>query len=148
MSKQKIGLIVVVCALVGASLVGAQVVIQSFQRQYLNSGLFSVAARETANVYVSLDDQPGQASAYVVLQLFDETGAEVAHDEGYVAPGQSLRLVSPGPGLFRAHAEVRETTLQFTKRRTAVGSIEVVDTITTIPRRLPSFNPVPPGERP
>jgi len=138
---KKIALIVAVCALAGISVVGAQVVIQAFARQYLNTGIFSVGQRETANIYVSLDDQSGEAPARVILQLFDETGTEVGHNEAMLAPGQSLRLVAPGPGLFRAHAEVINTAFNFTKRRTGVGTVEVIDNLTAIPRRLPNFNP-------
>jgi hypothetical protein len=152
MSKKKIGLIVVVCALAAVSVVGAQVIIQAFQRQYLNTGLFSVGARETANIYVSLDDYPGQSPANVVILLLDQTGAEVDRNEGTLAPGQSLGLATTHPGLYRVHVELSETTFQFTKRRTGLGSVEVVDTLTGVVRRIPpvipSHNPVPGGEQP
>jgi hypothetical protein len=148
MSTKKIALIVVVCALAAVSVVGAQVVIQAFARQYLNTGIFSVGSRETANIYVSLDDQSGEAPAHVVLQLFDETGTEVGHNEATLAPGQSLRLVAPGPGLFRAHAEVINTTFNFTRRRTGVGTVEVIDNLTAIPRRIPNFHPHPIPDQP
>jgi hypothetical protein len=46
-----------------------------------------------------------------------------------------------GPGLFRAHAEVREPLLQFTARRAIVGTVEVFDL--TAQKQPPScvFNP-------
>ena len=150
MSKKNIGLIGVVCLLLAvlAGMVGAQV-IQPFPRRYLNTGLFSLTATESAHVYISLDDNPGAPAARVVLQLLDETGTVVARDEATLQAGQSMRLVSPGPGLFRAHAEVTETTtLQLSPRRTPVGSGEAIDNITGRRRQLPSFDPVPIPARP
>lgn len=140
MSKKKIGLIVVVCALVGASVLGAQV-IQAFKRQYLNTGLFSVAAHETAYFYVSLDDQKDEPAAHVVMQFFNASGVEVARTEVDLAAGQSMRLVKPGPGFFRVHAEATDTTLQLTARRAVVGSVEVIDNITGGVRHIPTYNP-------
>jgi hypothetical protein len=140
MSKKKIGLIVVVCALVGASVFGAQV-IEAFKRQYLNTGLFSVAAHETAFFYVSLDDQKGEPPAHIVMQFFNASGVEIGRTEVDLEAGQSVRLVRPGPGLFRAHAEVTDTTLQLTARRAGVGAVEVIDTITGGVRHIPTYNP-------
>ena len=149
MSKKNIGLgIVCLLVVVLAGMVGAQV-IQGAPRRYLNTGLFSLTATETAHVYISLDDNPGGPAARVVLQLLDEAGNVVAHDEANLQAGQSMRLVSPGPGLFRAHAEVTETTtLPLSPRRTAVGSAEAIDSITGRRRQLPSFDPVPIPARP
>jgi hypothetical protein len=55
--------------------------------------------------------------------------------------GQSVRLVKPGPGYFRAHAEATDTTLQLTARRAVVGSVEVIDNITGGVRHIPTYNP-------
>ena len=142
MSKRTIRLIAAACVVVAvaAGVVGAQV-IQNLQRQYLNTGLFSVGVNEIAYFHVSLDDGPGAPGAQVILQLIDETGAVVVGSEHVLQPGQSASLRTPGPGPLRAHAEVIEPVFQFSTRRTSVGTVEVINSLTGVVRPIPSFDP-------
>jgi hypothetical protein len=143
MSKRTIGLIAAAAVLAGvvAGVAGAQIV-QSFQRQFLNTGLFSVGPDEIANFHVSLDDARSGPPARVILQLIDETGAVVASTgELVLQAGHSASLRTPGPGLFRAHAEVIETVLQLSARRTSAGTVEVINSVTGVVRPIPSFDP-------
>jgi len=143
MSKRTIRLIAAACVVAGvvAGVAGAQV-IQNLQRQYLNTGLFSVGVNEIAHFHVSLDDARTGPAARVILQLIDETGAVVAATgELTLQAGQSASLRTPGPGLFRAHAEVIETVLQLSARRTSAGTVEVINSVTGVVRPIPSFDP-------
>ena len=143
MSKRTIGLIAAafVVAAVVAGVAGAQV-IQNFQKQFLNTGLFSVGADEIAYFHVSIDDARSGPAARVILQFIDETGAVVAGTgELVVQAGHSVSLRTPGPGLFRAHAEVIETVFQLSARRTAVGAVEVINSKTGGVRPIPIYDP-------
>jgi hypothetical protein len=143
MSKRTIRLIAAACVVAGvaAGVVGAQVV-QNLQRQFLNTGLFSVGTSEIAYFHVSLDDARSGPAARVILQLIDETGAVVAGTgEIPLQAGQSASLRTPGPGLFRAHAEVIESTLQLSARRRPVATVEVINSLTGVVRPIPSFDP-------
>ena len=128
MSNTQTRLIAIGCLLSGifVGVAGAQVA-ETLQQRFLNSGLFAVTADERANFHVTLDDQRGAPPALVRLQILDQNGVVVARREVTLLPGQSASLAKSGPGLFRAHAEVVESGLLFTKRRTTVGSVEVID---------------------
>jgi hypothetical protein len=142
MSNTKTKSIVAGCLLIAAfaGMAGAQV--SPPQRQYLNTGLFSVATRETANFYLTLDDQPGAPPARVLLQFLDPSGAVVSSTgEVTLQAGQSVALRRPGPGLFRAHAEVTSSTLPPSARRTPVGTVEVTGLDFAVVRTIPSFDP-------
>jgi hypothetical protein len=133
------------CLTVGlvAGAAGAQVV----RVQYLNTGLFTVKTDQQALFNVSLDDGRGAQPAGVQLQLFDPSGAVVASQNVLLQPGESTTLRVPGPGSFRAHANVIDGTTQtFTDRRQVSGTVEVADTLTGIIRPVCSFGPgLPPG---
>jgi hypothetical protein len=143
MSNRRIMVVAATCGLVGvlAGAVGAQV-LQIVQRRYLNTGMFSVAPGEMATFHLTLEDQAGAPPARVVLQLFDQEGAVVARQDATLLAGQSSMLQAPGPGLFRAHAEMVESVSQITQRRTAVGTVEVADTLTGVVRPVCSFDPI------
>jgi len=142
MSKKAFGLIAAVCvfaaALAGA--VGAQVT-QTTQRTFLNTGLFSVSVNEITYFHVSLDDHDGAPAVKMLLQLIDETGTVVVWTEQNVRAGHSLTLRTPGPGFFRAHAEVTDTASQPSARRKPVHAAEVIDSVTGVVRPIPSFDP-------
>ena len=143
MSKRSIRLIAAACVIAGvaAGVAGAQV-IQTLQRQYLNTGLFSVGPDEVAHFHVSLDDARNGPAARVILQLIDETGTVVAGTgEIPLQAGKSVSLRTPGPGLFRAHAEVIEPTLQLSARRRSVATVEAINLVTGVVRPIPSFDP-------
>jgi hypothetical protein len=143
MTKRTIRLIAAACVVAGvaAGVAGAQV-IQSLQRQFLNTGLFSVGTNEIAYFHVSLDDARSGPDAKVILQLIDETGAVIAGTgELVLHAGQSVSLRTPGPGRFRAHAEVTETVFQLSPRRTSAGTVEVINSVTGVVRPIPSFDP-------
>ena len=125
-TKAKMSWIAGGCLLVGvcAGAAGAQVLEQILAVRYLNSGLFPLNADESAQFRVSLDDLRAGSSARVRLQFLDERGAVVARDDVVLQAGQSAALEASGPGAFRAHAEVLESTLLFTSRRAVVGSLE------------------------
>ena len=117
------------CLLVGVfgGAAGAQVVQRALSTSYLNTGLFALAPGDTAYFHVSLDDVRSGQPARVKLQFFDEAGEVVSSDETVLAGGQSTTLRMLGPGLFRAHAEMIESSLQLTGRRSVVGTVEVFD---------------------
>ena len=143
MSKRTIRLIAAACVVAGvvAGVAGAQV-IENLQRQYLNTGLFSVGIDEIAHFHVSLDDARNGPAARVILQLIDETGTVVAGTgEIPLQAGKSVSLRTPGPGLFRAHAEVIEPTLQLSARRRSVATVEAINLVTGVVRPIPSFDP-------
>jgi hypothetical protein len=130
MSNRKITLLAAGCLLAGLSAgVGAAQVLQAVQRQHLNTGLFTLLNNQTAHFRVSLDDVSGAPPTRVVLQLFDPGGAVIAHKEATLLPGQSASLQRSGPGVYRAHADVIDPDLQLSRRRAAVGTVEVVDTV-------------------
>jgi hypothetical protein len=133
------GACLIVGVLVGAA--GAQV-LQTWQRRFLNTGLFAVSAGQTARFHVTLDDNRGQAPAGVVLQVLDAKGAVVASRNAVLQPGESATLENPGPGLFRAHAEIVEPLLEAAPRRAVVGTVEVADSFTGVVRPVCSFDPV------
>jgi uncharacterized protein (DUF58 family) len=131
MSKKTIGLMAVGCLilviLVGVA--GAQLLL----RVFLNTGVFTVQAGEIVNFTVSLDEQRGQPPATVLMQLIDEGGAVVAGKPPTVLqPGQSASLIFTfrEQGRVRAHAEIIQSVAQLTLRRTPIGSVEIIDSLT------------------
>jgi hypothetical protein len=131
MSNRNTRLVALGCLLAGvfAGVAGAQA-LEAVQRQYLNTGLFSVKTDQTAHFRVSLDDVAGAPPTRIVLQLLDSNGAVVAKKETTLLPGQSTTLQRSGPGLFRAHADVIDPDLTLSARRATVSTVEVVDTLT------------------
>jgi hypothetical protein len=95
--------------------------------RFLNTGLVALAPGDTAYFHVSLDDLRSSQPATVRLQFFDETGRLASSDDTVIHAGQSTTLQISGPGLFRAHAELLESSLGFSGRRTVVGTLEVFD---------------------
>jgi hypothetical protein len=123
------------CLGVCAGVAGAQVVQATLGVRYLNSGLFPLSADDEAVFTVSLDDVSGEPPAKVRLSFLDAQGAVVLKSNEIVLPAghsASLRLAGR-PGVteaVRAHAEVKESTLEFTSRRTAVGSVRTINQLT------------------
>ena len=137
------------CLLIGllAGVAGAQIVEAITRLQFLNTGLFTVTADQEAAFHVSLDDRRDAPPARVALRVFDAAGIPVARQDVVLAAGQSTTLRVAGPGVFRAHAQIAESALDFTARRQVAGSVEVIDKLTGIIRPTCSFDPwgLPPG---
>lgn len=129
-----------VCVSVLSGIVGAQV-IAAQQRRHLNTGLFVSNRAETILFHLSLDDQRSQPGARVRLQLIDENGVIVAHDETTIDAGQTITLRAPGGTPVRAHGELLEGAFAFTNRRAVVGSVEVINELTGVVRPICSFDP-------
>jgi len=109
-----------------AGAAGAQVVESLARPHFLNSGLFTLAADEVVHFNVTLDDGRGP-EARVLLQLFDEKGDVVKRQDVSLVPGQSATLDHPGPGVFRAHAQIVEpSNIQLGARRIVVGTVEIL----------------------
>jgi hypothetical protein len=142
MWSKKLKLIAAGCLCVSAlsGIVGAQVMLAQ-QRRHLNTGLFISNPRETILFHLSLDDQRSQPGARVRLQLVDENGVVVAHDETTIDAGQTVTLRAPGGTPVRAHGELIEGVFAFTSRRAVVGSVEVFDQLTGVVRPICSFDP-------
>jgi hypothetical protein len=123
------------CLLIGvcAGAVGAQVVEGVSPVRYLNTGLFTLSARQNAEFHATLDDTRAGASAKVLMTFIDERGVIVARREVVLLPGQSATLELAGPATVRAHAEFTEATSLFGPRRAIVGSVERLD-LTTLER--------------
>jgi hypothetical protein len=100
------------------------------QVRYLNTGIFALSNNQTSEFFVTLDDAKGGAPANVLMQFLDDQGVVVARREVVLRPGQSASLETSGPGFFRGHAELMETTSLFTQRRAVVGSVAVLDLTT------------------
>jgi hypothetical protein len=149
MSRRRMTLLGAVCVLTGVFVgMAAAQAIDTAPRRYVNTAMFSVGTNQVAKFYVSLDDHEGAPPAQVLMQLFNANGAEMAKRETTLLPGQSAFLQSPGPGVYRAHAELREPDLQLSARRAAAGSVEIRDTLTGIVRPSCHLNPWPiPGGR-
>jgi hypothetical protein len=126
------------CLLIGvfAGVVGAQVVQGRDRAHYLNTGLFSVGPGEETTFRVTLDDHRTGPPARVSLQLYDQNGAVLLADEVTLQPGESTALQLREPGVFRAHAQVLESPLRLSNRRTVVGTVELFDIKTTDPPRF------------
>jgi hypothetical protein len=112
---------------IGGGAVGAQVIGEVLRPSYLNSGMFSMQPNDTAEFFVTLDDNRNGAPAQVRLQFLDSAGTVVARQVVVLQAGQSTSLRLEGPGSYRAHAQVLDPGLQLLGRRTVVGTVEVVN---------------------
>ena len=92
---------------------------------FLNTGMFTLGKGETAFFNVTLDDEPGQPSANVMMQLLDRRGALVARQAVLLAPGQSATLRYDIPGVYRAHAEIVSPDVTFSNRRRLLTTLEI-----------------------
>lgn len=142
--------IVVGCLLIGvlAGAAAAQVVDAIFQVQYMNTGLFTMTRGQNAAFHVSLDDRRDGLPARVALAVFDSAGAVVARQDAVLRAGESTTMRIAGPGVFRAHAQIADSSIwDLAARRRVVGSVEVIDGLTAIVRPICSFDPegLPPG---
>ena len=95
------------------------------KQQFLNTGLFTLGKGETAFFNVTLDDDAGQPSANVIMQLFDRRGGIVARQAVVLAPGQSATLRHDIPGVYRAHAEIESPDVKFSNRRRLLTTLEI-----------------------
>ena len=131
--RKNVSWVVVGCLLVGAgaAAAAAQIVTRPAGVRHFNCGVFPVLGGERAFLYLSLDDAAKQPAARARLQFIDVDGTEIASDDVTLAAGQSASLQIAGPVLVRAPAEVFESTTTLTSRRTAVGSVHVVDDLAT-----------------
>lgn len=142
--------IVMVCLLAGvlAGAAGAQVVEAVFRLQFLNTSLFTVTADQEAAFHVTLHDRRGALPVRVALRLFDAAGNPVGGHDAVLQAGASTTLRVPGPGDFRAHARIVDSTpVDLTLQRQISGSVEVIDRLTGVIRPTCSFDPwgLPPG---
>ena len=131
--KTKVSWIAAGCLLAGAgaAATAAQIVARPVAVRHVNCGMHTVLGGERTFFYLSLDDAATQPSARVRLQFVDKDGTVVASDEVTLAAGRTTSLQLAGPAVVRAHADVFESTTDVTSRRTAVGSVEVLDKLTT-----------------
>jgi hypothetical protein len=131
-TKKQMSWLAVVCLIVGvgAGAAGAQVIEATFRVRFVNSGLFSLRGDDRAQFHVTLDDTRAGAPGTVLLQFLDEQGTVVARRETVLQAGQSTSLRVAGPGRFRAHARLMDSTFDVTSRRTVVGSVEVLNLTT------------------
>jgi hypothetical protein len=134
-TRTKVSWIAAGCLLLGvcAGAVGAQVVDQVWVVRYLNTGLVTLSARQSAEFHVTLDDSRTGAPSTVVLTFMDERGVIVARRDVVLQGGQSATLAMTGPALVRGHAELAEATSFTSPRRAVVGSMELLD-LTTLER--------------
>ena len=142
--------IVAGCLLVGAlaGAAAAQVVEAVLRVQFLNTSLFTLTANQEGAFHVSIDDRRGGLPARVLLRLFDPAGNLVAQDDAILQAGESKTMRFAGPGVFRANAQIVDSSpLDLTARRQVNGSVEVIDRLTGVIRPTCSFDPwgVPPG---
>jgi hypothetical protein len=146
----KVSWIATACLLggVAAATTAAQIAARPVSASYVNCGTHTVLGGERAFFYLSLDDAANQPSARVRLQFLDKTGKALASDDVTLAAGRTAFIQLDGPAVVRAHADIFESTTDLTARRTAVGSVEVFDQLTTEPRFLCSADDVgSPGGR-
>jgi hypothetical protein len=142
--------IVVGCLLVGvlAGAAAAQVAEAVFRVQFLNTSLFTMNANQDAAFHVTLHDRPGGPPARVALRAFDAAGTLVVGRDVVLQAGESTTMRIPGPGVFRAHAQIVDSSaLDLIARRQVHGSVEVFDEATGETRPTCSFDPwgLPPG---
>ncbi len=133
LSTRSIAIGCLVIGLIGG-VVGTTVAQGPLRTVYLNTGLFTIQAHEEARFFVSLDDRPNGAPATVRLVVLDRNGDAVKREQAVLAAGDSTMVSQPGPGLFRVHAEVLDTSLSLSARRSAAASLEVLDLTTNVSR--------------
>ena len=68
-----------------------------------------------------------------LLRLFNQDGAVVARKDVILQAGQSTTLQIYEPGLYRAHAEVRDSSSSACDRRTVRGTVEIFRPISPTP---------------
>ena len=142
--------IVTGCLLVGllAGAAAAQAVEAIFRVQFLNTSLFTVTANQDAAFHVTLHDRPDGPPARVALRLFDAAGNVVGGQDVVMRAGESKTVRLAGPGVFRAHAQIVDSSpLDLLARRQVAGSVEVINRLTAEIRPTCSFDPwgLPPG---
>ena len=122
---------------------GAVLVAQAVYRlQFLNTSLFTVMENQDAAFHVTVDDKPGGLPARVALRAFNAAGALVGSHDAVLMAGQSTTMRIPGPGVFRAHAQIVDASpLDLVARRRVIGSVEVIDNLTAEIRPTCSFDP-------
>ena len=136
--------IVAGCLIVGMMAgAGAVLVAQAVYRlQFLNTSLFTVNENEDAAFHVTIDDKPTGLPARVALRAFDAAGALVGSHDAVLLAGQSTTMRIPGPGVFRTHAQVVDSSpLDFALRRRVIAAVEVIDKLTAEIRPTCSFDP-------
>ena len=136
--------IVAGCLIVGVIAGAAAVLVAQavYRLQFLNTSLFTVKASEEAAFHVTVDDKPGGLPARVALRAFDAAGALVGSHDAVLIAGQSTTMRIPGPGVFRAHAQIVDASpLDLVARRRVIGSVEVFDNLTADIRPTCSFDP-------
>lgn len=106
------------------------------QARFANSGLFTVGPREGVRFHVALDDAAQGAPLRVILRLLDQGGAVVADDRAMLRPGHSKSLEFREPGLYRAQAEVLDSSGQLSARRVVVSTVELFDVDDLIIKRF------------
>lgn len=106
----------------------------------VRTGLFTVPADHRVAFHLTLDDRPGAPAARVRLTLVDVSGRTVAERAATLGAGQSLTLRLEQAGLFRAYAEVAHPAVNLSARRTAIGGVEVIDSLGTTIRPICSFD--------
>jgi hypothetical protein len=130
--KTRVCWIVAGCLLAGVGVAAAaQLTTKPVAVRYINCGVFWLLGGKHALMSVSLDDGPKQPSAKVRLEFIDTDGVVVASREATLEAGKTEALRVTGPRRVRAHAEVFEFTTDFTARRRAVWSVQVVDDLAT-----------------
>ena len=136
---------IVAGCLIGGVMAGAAAVLVAqavFRVQFMNTSLFTVGKTEDAAFHVTVDDRAGGLPARVALRVFDTAGAVVGSHDAVLLAGQSTTMRVPGPGVFRAHAQVVDSSpLDFALRRRVVASVEVIDNLTAEIRPTCSFDP-------
>jgi hypothetical protein len=116
-----------------AGVSSAQISDSPERSRYLNTGLFTVAEGEGVNFHVALDDRRTGAPATVLMRLFNQDGAVVARHDIILQAGQSTTLRINQPGLYRAHAEVRDSSSSACERRTVRGTVEIFRPLSPTP---------------
>lgn len=101
---------------------------------YCTGPLFTLSGG-TAKFYVALDDNSSEPSVLVRMRFIDQNGTVVKARTANIGPSGSATLEYRGSGLYRVQAETFESliNLNFSDRRTVVGSVELFDVETALP---------------
>lgn len=150
MSKKLRGWLLVasVVVVLGVAAFGVRVAGQTGSSGHLNTPLFTVRTGETAAFNVSLDDVAGAGPVVVYYEFINRQGVVVASQTVTATVGKTVTLNLTTPGQFRAHAEVIDTSLGLSGRRSVVGAVEIgsLTTNTGCIRIVPSLrDPVDSG---